>query len=202
MGRKFENNKLRMAKTALAYAKKASYIGKKVVIAVKSGGGDPTINRQLAAVMAEANALNVPKDVIKNNVKRALDKDTSSYEELTYEVYGHGGVGHGVAVHVDGKDGSALICRQAHQCLAHHDRRLDVCRSVGHRAVVLDQFCGGRTVAAQTIQAGVHDNPVQPAPDCRVATERTGGAVRGEQCLLQGVVGILGGLGTPPRKPT
>ena len=93
MGRKFENNKLRMAKTALAYAKKASYIGKKVVIAVKSGGGDPTINRQLAAVMAEANALNVPKDVIKNNVKRALDKDTSSYEELTYEVYGHGGVG-------------------------------------------------------------------------------------------------------------
>ena len=32
MGRKFENNKLKMAKTALAYAKKASYIGKKVVL--------------------------------------------------------------------------------------------------------------------------------------------------------------------------
>ena len=54
MGRKFENNKLKMAKTALAYAKKASYIGKKVVVAVKSGGDDPSINRQLAAVMAEA----------------------------------------------------------------------------------------------------------------------------------------------------
>ena len=53
MGRKFENNKLKMAKTALAYAKKASYIGKKVVQAVKAGGDDPSINRQLAAVMAE-----------------------------------------------------------------------------------------------------------------------------------------------------
>ena len=54
MGRKFENNKLKMAKTALAYAKKASYIGKKVVIAVKAGGDDPAINRQLAAVIRTA----------------------------------------------------------------------------------------------------------------------------------------------------
>mmetsp|Transcript_20635 Transcript_20635/g.41944 ORF Transcript_20635/g.41944 Transcript_20635/m.41944 type:complete len:288 (-) Transcript_20635:182-1045(-) len=93
MGRKFENNKLKMAKTALAYAKKASYIGKKVVIAVKAGGDDPSINRQLAAVMSEANALNVPKDVVNKNIKRAMDTDTANYDELTYEGYGHGGVG-------------------------------------------------------------------------------------------------------------
>ena len=54
MGRKFENNKLKMAKTALAYAKKASYIGKKVVVAVKAGGDDPTINLQLAKVCPAA----------------------------------------------------------------------------------------------------------------------------------------------------
>jgi len=93
MGRKFENNKLKMAKTALAYAKKASYIGKKVVIAVKAGGDDPSINRQLAAVMSEANALNVPKDVVTKNIKRAMDTDTASYDEYVYEAYGHGGVG-------------------------------------------------------------------------------------------------------------
>ena len=104
MGRKFENNKLKMAKTALAYAKKASYIGKKVVIAVKAGGGDPGINRQLAAVMAEANALNVPKDVINKNVKRALDTDTADYNELTYEAYGHGGVGYIVNCLSDNKN--------------------------------------------------------------------------------------------------
>jgi len=104
MGRKFENNKLKMAKTALAYAKKASYIGKKVVIAVKAGGDDPGINRQLAAVMAEANALNVPKDVVNKNIKRAMDTDTANYDELTYEGYGHGGVGLIVNVLSDNKN--------------------------------------------------------------------------------------------------
>ena len=43
--------------------------------------------------MAEANALNVPKDVVNKNIKRAMDTDTASYDELTYEGYGHGGVG-------------------------------------------------------------------------------------------------------------
>lgn len=93
MGRKFENNKLKMAKTALAYAKKASYIGKKVIVAVKAGGDDPTINRVLASCMAEANALNVPKDVVNKNIKRAMSTDTADFKELTYEAYGHGGVG-------------------------------------------------------------------------------------------------------------
>jgi len=94
MGRKFENNKLKMAKTALAYAKKASYIGKKVVVAVKaSGDGDPNSNRALAAVMREANALDVPKDVVDRNIKKALDPVTADYKELTYEAYGFGGVG-------------------------------------------------------------------------------------------------------------
>jgi len=93
MGRKFENNKLKMAKTALAYAKKASYIGKKVVVAVKAGGDDPTSNLQLAKVLSEANSLNVPKDVIARNIKKAMDPVTADYKELTYEAYGVGGVG-------------------------------------------------------------------------------------------------------------
>jgi len=82
----------------------ASYIGKKVVIAVKSGGDDPSINRQLAAVMAEANALNVPKDVVQKNIKRAMDTDTADYDELTYEAYGHGGVGLIINVLSDNKN--------------------------------------------------------------------------------------------------
>ena len=93
MGRKFENNKLKMAKTALAYAKKASYIGKKVVIAVKASGDDPTSNLALAAVLREANSMNVPKDVVERNIKKAMDPVTADYKELTYEAYGFGGVG-------------------------------------------------------------------------------------------------------------
>eukprot|EP00316_Scyphosphaera_apsteinii_P009513 CAMPEP_0119312392 /NCGR_PEP_ID=MMETSP1333-20130426/26242_1 /TAXON_ID=418940 /ORGANISM="Scyphosphaera apsteinii, Strain RCC1455" /LENGTH=234 /DNA_ID=CAMNT_0007317003 /DNA_START=207 /DNA_END=911 /DNA_ORIENTATION=+ len=82
-----------MAKTALAYAKKASYIGKKVVIAVKAAGSDPNSNRALASVLREANALDVPKDVVERNIKKALDPVTADYKELTYEAYGKGGVG-------------------------------------------------------------------------------------------------------------
>ena len=71
----------------------ASYIGKKVVIAVKAGGDDPDVNAALAAAMREANALNVPKDVIERNVKKAMDPTTAAAKELTYEAYGVGGVG-------------------------------------------------------------------------------------------------------------
>ena len=85
--------KLKMAKTALAYAKKASYIGKKVVMAVKAAGDDPVTNRALGAVIREANALDVPKDVVERNIKKAMDPVTADYKELTYEAYGHGGVG-------------------------------------------------------------------------------------------------------------
>jgi len=93
MSRKFENAKQKMAKTQAAYAKKAAYIGKQVVIAVKAGGADPDVNRALASVIREANALDVGKDVVERNVKRALEPDTSDYKELTYEAYGFGGVG-------------------------------------------------------------------------------------------------------------
>ena len=71
-----------MAKTALANAKKASYIGKKVVIAVKAGGDDPSINRQLAAVMKEANSLDVTKDVVERNIKRNIISQKEYQEYL------------------------------------------------------------------------------------------------------------------------
>lgn len=81
------------APTGALAAVQASYIGKKVVIAVKAGGDDPDTNAALAAAMREANALNVPKDVIERNVKKAMDPTTAAAKELTYEAYGVGGVG-------------------------------------------------------------------------------------------------------------
>ena len=56
MGRKFENNKVKMAKTAAANAKKSSYIGKKIKVAVKAGGPDPDANRALGLIIKEAQA--------------------------------------------------------------------------------------------------------------------------------------------------
>jgi YebC/PmpR family DNA-binding regulatory protein len=94
MGRKFENNKVKMAKTAAAYTKKASYIGKKIKMAVKAGGPDPDSNRALGMAMKEAQALNVKREIVDRNIKAAsTDAAGADFKELTYELYGHGGVG-------------------------------------------------------------------------------------------------------------
>lgn len=93
MSRRFYNNALKMQRTQAIYAKKAAYIGKKVVIAVKASGPDPGTNKALESVIREANALDVAKDVIDRNIKRALEPASADYKELTYEAYGLGGVG-------------------------------------------------------------------------------------------------------------
>lgn len=91
MGRKFENNKLKMAKTALAYTKKAAYIGKKITQAVQEGGPDMDSNRRLGLLIKEANTLGVKRDVVDRNIKKATEAPTD-YKELTYEAYGNEGV--------------------------------------------------------------------------------------------------------------
>lgn len=78
------------AKRSAAFTK----IAREMVVAVKQGGsGDPKNNSKLAAVIAKAKAVNMPKD----NIKRTIDKALSSaggdnYELLTYEGYGPSGV--------------------------------------------------------------------------------------------------------------
>ena len=60
---------------------------------VKAGGPDPESNRQLAVVIAEAKAANVPKDVIDRNIEKASAAATADFKESVFEFYGHGGVG-------------------------------------------------------------------------------------------------------------
>src|SRR5512142_1460528 len=66
---------------------------KEITIGARLGGGDPEGNPRLRAAAAEAKANNMPKD----NIDRAIKKGTgelegSTYEEITYEGYGPGGV--------------------------------------------------------------------------------------------------------------
>ena len=78
------------AKRAQAFTK----IAREMIVAVKEGGsGDPANNSRLATVIAKAKAANMPND----NIKRVLDKAASagagdSYDSITYEGYGPGGV--------------------------------------------------------------------------------------------------------------
>ena len=66
---------------------------KEITVAARTGGGDPEGNPRLRTVLEAARAANMPKD----NIEKAIKKGTGelpgvSYEEVSYEGYGPGGV--------------------------------------------------------------------------------------------------------------
>ena len=78
-------------------AKTFTRIGKDIVMSVKEGGPDPDTNSRLRQVMQNAKAANMPKDNVLRAIKKASDKDTANYEEMSLEGYAI----HGIAVFVD-----------------------------------------------------------------------------------------------------
>ncbi len=66
---------------------------KEMTVAARLGGGDPAGNPRLRAAVAEAKAANMPKDNIDRAIKRGTGElEGATYEEITYEGYGPGGV--------------------------------------------------------------------------------------------------------------
>jgi YebC/PmpR family DNA-binding regulatory protein len=87
---------------------------KEITIAAKSGGGDPDGNPRLRTAIVAAKAENMPAD----NIKRAIQRGTGelegvSYEEITYEGYGPGGVAIIVDVLTDNKNRAVSEIRHA-----------------------------------------------------------------------------------------
>ncbi|KAK8351695.1 hypothetical protein V6Z11_A05G049900 [Gossypium hirsutum] len=78
-------------------AKLYSRIGKEVVSAVKKGGPNPSSNTVLAAVLDKAKELDVPKEILERNIKRASEKGQEAYIEKVYEVYGYDKITRSVA---------------------------------------------------------------------------------------------------------
>ena len=97
MGRAFEFRKARKFKRWGKMSKIFSRIGKDIVMAIKEGGFDPEGNSRLRAVIQNAKAANMPKENVERAIKKAKDKDTSNYKEVTFEGYAP----HGVAVLVE-----------------------------------------------------------------------------------------------------
>ena len=78
---------------------------KEITMAAKSGGGDPEGNPRLRTAIAAAKAENMPAD----NIKRAVQRGTgelpgATYEEITFEGYGPGGVALLVDVTTDNRN--------------------------------------------------------------------------------------------------
>ncbi len=97
MGRAFEYRKARKLKRWGNMSKTFTRIGKEITIAVKAGGPDPATNPRLRALMQNAKSENMPKDTVERAIKKATDKDSKDYKEITYEGYGP----HGIAIFVE-----------------------------------------------------------------------------------------------------
>ena len=87
---------------------------KEITMAAKSGGGDVEGNPRLRTAVAAAKAENMPAD----NIKRAIQRGTGelegvSYEEITFEGYGPGGVALLVEVTTDNRNRTVSEIRHA-----------------------------------------------------------------------------------------
>ena len=92
MGRAFEFRKARKLKRWSKMSKTFTRIGKDIVIAVKEGGPNPETNSRLRQVMQNAKSANMPKDNVIRAIKKASDKSTSNYNEISLEGYAPFGV--------------------------------------------------------------------------------------------------------------
>ncbi len=79
-------------------AKTFARLNKDIIIAIREGNSaDPEMNPRLRAVLQNCRAANMPKDNVERAIKKATDKDTSDYKQVTFEGYGP----HGIAVFVE-----------------------------------------------------------------------------------------------------
>jgi len=66
---------------------------KELTVAARSGGGDPDMNPRLRTIVTEAKASNMPRENIERAIRRGTGEEPGvTYDEVTYEAYGPGGV--------------------------------------------------------------------------------------------------------------
>ena len=109
---KWANIKHKKGKMDAIRGKLTTKIGREITIAVRIGGADPTGNMRLKLALQKAKENNIPKD----NIQRAIQKgqgtlEGASYEEITYEGYGPGGVAVMVEVLTDNRNRAAADVR-------------------------------------------------------------------------------------------
>jgi len=102
---KWASIKHKKAATDAKRGKIFTKIIRELAIAARMGGGDPDANPRLRKAISDAKAVNMPAD----NIKRAIQKGTGqldgvTYEEISYEGYGPGGVAIYVETMTDNKN--------------------------------------------------------------------------------------------------
>lgn len=110
---KWANIKHKKERADAKKGKLFSRIAKEIISAVKIGGPDQKNNPRLRLAIQKAKAANVPNDIVERNIKKAASTDQADYTEMTYELYGHGGVGLIIEVMTDNKNRTSSDMRIA-----------------------------------------------------------------------------------------
>lgn len=110
---KWANIKHRKGRADALKGKAFSRVAKEIISAVKLGGPDPKANSRLRLAIQKARAINMPSENVDRNIKKASSADQANYEEINYEIYGHGGVGIIVETMTDNKNRTASDMRIA-----------------------------------------------------------------------------------------
>lgn len=110
---KWANIKHQKGKADAIKGKLFSRVTKEIISAVRQGGADLKSNPRLRLALQKARVVNMPNDNIERNIKKATSADQSDYFDVTYELYGHGGVGIIIEAMTDNKNRMASDLRIA-----------------------------------------------------------------------------------------
>src|SRR6516162_7062356 len=85
-----------------------SKLARAIIVAARNGGGDPDMNLKLRYAIDKARAVSMPKDTIDRAIKKGTGElEGQTFEEITYEGYGAGGVAVMVDVLTDSRNRTA-----------------------------------------------------------------------------------------------
>ncbi len=90
-----------------------SKLARGIIVAAKTGGGDPNANLGLRYAIDKAKEANMPKDTIEKAIKKGTgDLDGVTYEDVLYEGYGNNGVAIMCEVLTDNRNRTAAEIRK------------------------------------------------------------------------------------------
>jgi YebC/PmpR family DNA-binding regulatory protein len=90
---KWHNIRLKKGKMDAERGARFTKLAREIIVAAKSGGGNPDANLRLRLAMQKARENSMPADKIKNAIQRGTGEiEGAAFEEITYEGYGPAGV--------------------------------------------------------------------------------------------------------------
>lgn len=172
---KWANIKHRKGKADAKKGKLFSRAAKEIISAVKLGGPDPKSNTRLRLAIQKAREVNLPNEIIDRNIKKASSADQADYTELTYELYGHGGVGIIADVMTDNKNRIASEMRIATNkrggviatpgAVSFNFERKGVIQVSKHHAIEEELFLAATEAGAEDFEAAEDMYIITTAPE-------------------------------------